>query len=47
MRTESQAPPVTETPKIPRLRRGAAGVIAQYIQDLTRMPEPAPCVPAG
>ena len=28
-----------------RVRRGAAAVIAQYIQDLTSPVVPAPCVP--
>jgi hypothetical protein len=30
----------------PRARRRAAGVIAQYIQDLSRASEPVPCAAA-
>jgi hypothetical protein len=30
-----------------RLQRTAAGVIAQYIQDLTHPVQPAPCPPAA
>jgi hypothetical protein len=36
MRTQSQAPPVRETTRVPRSRRSEAAVIAQYIQDLRR-----------
>jgi hypothetical protein len=38
MRTQSEAPPVQETMRIPRSRRSEAAVIAQYIQDLLRAP---------
>ena len=36
MRTQSEAPPVEATTRVPRARRGDAAVIAQYIQDLQR-----------
>jgi hypothetical protein len=36
MRTQSPAPPVEETMRVPRPRRTDAAVIAQYIQDLRR-----------
>ena len=35
------------TTTTPRARRGAAAVIAQYIQDLTHPAEPEPCVAAA
>jgi hypothetical protein len=34
MRTQSEAPPVEETTRIPRFRLSDAAVIAQYIRDL-------------
>jgi hypothetical protein len=36
MRTQSKAPPVEMTTRVPRARRSEAAVIAQYIQDLHR-----------
>jgi hypothetical protein len=36
MRTQSPAPPIEETTRVPRPRRTDAAVIAQYIQDLLR-----------
>ncbi|HEX8976243.1 MAG TPA: hypothetical protein VF781_07005 [Solirubrobacteraceae bacterium] len=43
MRNDSR----TQSDRAPRVRRTAAAVIAQYIQDLTRPAEPAPCAPAA
>jgi hypothetical protein len=40
MRTETPNPAPTRPATAPRLRRSAAAVIAQYIQDLTRPVEP-------
>lgn len=34
MRTQSTAPPVEETTRVPRSARSDAAVIAQYIRDL-------------
>ena len=34
MRTQSEAPPVQETTRVPRPSRSDAAVIAQYIRDL-------------
>ncbi len=34
MRTQSEAPSVEETSRIPRMSRSDAAVIAQYIRDL-------------
>jgi len=34
MRTQSPAPPVEETTRVPRTLRSDAAVIAQYIRDL-------------
>jgi hypothetical protein len=36
MRTQSSAPPVQETMRVPHPRRSDAAVIAQYIRDLRR-----------
>lgn len=50
MRTQIQADPAVDSPKAPRFQRGAAAVIAQYIQELTHIQhissprEPVPCV---
>jgi hypothetical protein len=43
MRTITPATPNPQAPNGPRLRRSAAAVIAQYIQDLTSPSEPAGC----
>jgi hypothetical protein len=45
MKNESQTD--AQPRRAPRLQRTAAAVIAQYIQDLTRPAEPAPCAPAA
>lgn len=39
--------PAPRAAAAPRARRGAAAVIAQYIQDLTRPSDPAPCAAAA
>jgi len=43
MRTITPATPTPQARKAPRLKRSAAAVIAQYIQDLTSPSEPAGC----
>jgi hypothetical protein len=45
MRIDTQAENTNRADAAPRLRRSAAVVIAQYIQDLTHPREPEPCTP--
>jgi hypothetical protein len=47
MRTETPNPAPTRRVTAPRLRRSAAAVIAQYIQDLTHPSDPAPSASAA
>jgi hypothetical protein len=47
MSKESQNQTTGQPRKAPRIQRGAAAVIAQYIQDLTHPTAPLPCAPAA
>ena len=47
MRIDTQAQTIGQSGQAPRLRRSAAAVIAQYIQDLTHPHEPEPCAPVA
>jgi hypothetical protein len=45
--TKTLITPTRITKSTPRARRGAAAVIAQYIQDLTHPSQPDPCAAAA
>jgi len=47
MRSNAKAPVTAEPRLARRVRRIAAGVIAQYIQDLTEQAQPDPCTSAA
>jgi hypothetical protein len=43
MSAKTEAQNISQLRNAPRRKRGAAAVIAQYIQDLTHPREPMPC----